>query len=153
MPLIFVFAGSQAGTGDTLGVALGFGGALAAFLLSGPSARIFPMTTRRLLSTSPQALTVGRIVGACHGRGVSGAAAGTCVRRRWWRVIGDLVQLVATVGLVLGVVGSGLGLASVFSSRFTTNAPLPGESPMKTRPGNGLSSALIQLAGFGGLEC
>ena len=63
----------------------------------------------------------------------------------------DPGQLLASVGLVLGVVGSGLGLASVFSARFTVNVPLPGESPMKTRPGNGLSTFLIQLSGFAGL--
>ena len=30
------------------------------------------------------------------------------------------------------------------------NVPLPGESPLKTKPGNGLSSVLIQMGGFVG---
>ncbi|ALV45894.1 transporter [Arthrobacter alpinus] len=152
MPLIFVFAGSQAGTGDTLGVALGFGGALAAFLVVWSiSADISYDNTAFALHIATGVDGRADRLGRAMAAGVLALPLGLVYSVVGGIVIGDVAQLVATVGLVLGVVGSGLGLASVFSARFTMNAPLPGESPMKTRPGNGLSSALIQMAGFGGL--
>lgn len=152
MPLVFVFAGSQAGSGDALGVALGFGGALAAFLVVWSiSADISYDNTAFALHIATgvdgRADRIGRALAA----GALALPLGLVYAVVGGILVKDLGQLVATVGLVLGVVGSGLGLASVFSARFTMNAPLPGESPLKTRPGNGLSTALIQMAGFCGL--
>jgi ABC-2 type transport system permease protein len=152
MPLVIVFAGAQTGSSDALGVALGFGGALAAFLVVWSiSADISYDNTAFALHIATgvdgRADRIGRALAA----GVLALPLGLVYAVVGGILVQDLGQLVATVGLVLGVVGSGLGLASVFSARFTVNAPLPGESPLKTRPGNGLSTALIQLAGFGGL--
>lgn len=152
VPLVFVFAGSQTGAGNTIGVALGFGGALAAFLV------VWSISSDISYDNTAFALHIaagvdgrtdrtGRVIAAAVlalPLGVLYAVVGAIV-------VQDFVQLLATLGLVIGVVGSGLGLSSVFSARFTMNAPLPGESPLKSRPGNGLSTALIQLAGFGGL--
>lgn len=70
--------------------------------------------------------------------------AGTAVNNAWAYLPGFL-------GLTLGLVMSGLGLASVFSAQFTFNVAAPGESPFKSRPGNNFSTVLIQLAGFAGL--
>ncbi|MHA7305508.1 transporter [Arthrobacter sp. TMN-49] len=156
LPLVFVVAGMQVATetGDTqsLGIALGLSGALAAFLVVWSiSADISYDNTAFALhiatAVSGKADRTGRAVAAAVlalPLGVLYAAIGAVLAH-------DVGQLLATVGLVLGVVGSGLGLASVFSARFTLNVPLPGESPMKSRPGGGLSSVLIQLAGFVGL--
>lgn len=156
LPLVFVFAGSQAasetGGPQPLGIALGLGGALAAYLV------VWSISSDISYDNTAFALHIATGVSGTADR--SGRAVAAAVLALplglLYAVIGaalanDPGQLLATVGLVLGVVGSGLGLASVFSARFTVNVPLPGESPMKTRPGNGLSTFLIQLSGFAGL--
>ncbi|MFQ4147336.1 transporter [Arthrobacter sp. LAPM80] len=152
VPLIFVFAGSQTGEGMPLGLALGFGGALAAFLV------VWSISSDISYDNTAFALHIATGVdgsadrtGRALAAGMLGLALGLLYAVVGGILVGDMVQLLATVGLVLGVVGSGLGLSSVFSAHFTMNAPLPGESPLKTRPGNGLASAAVQLAGFAGL--
>ncbi|KHL04926.1 hypothetical protein [Sinomonas humi] len=56
--------------------------------------------------------------------------------------------LPAYMGLALGVLLSGSGLASVVSSRFTVTVPLPGESPFKRPPGNATQTFLVQIGGL-----
>ncbi|WP_434613150.1 transporter [Arthrobacter sp. A5] len=65
-------------------------------------------------------------------------------------VHGTWAFLPGSLGLMIGTLLSGLGLVSVFSARFTFNAPAPGDSPFKSRPGNGFAAGLMQLAGFAG---
>lgn len=152
LPLIFVFAGSQAGGGSAIGLALGFGGALAAFLVVWSiSADISYDNTAFALHIATGVNGLADRTGRAVAAGVLALPLGVLYAVVGAIFAGDIGQLPATLGVVLGVVGSGLGLSSVFSSRFTSNVPLPGDSPMKTRPGNGLSTALIQLAGFAGL--
>lgn len=152
LPLVFVFAGSQFGGGTAIGVALGLGAALAAFLVVWSiSADISYDNTAFALHVATGISGLADRTGRAMAAGVLALPLGVL-----YAVVGaffakDMTQLPGTLGLVIGVVGSGLGLASVFSARFTSNVPLPGDSPLKTRPGNGFSAALIQLAGFVGL--
>ncbi|MEA5456122.1 transporter [Sinomonas sp. JGH33] len=52
------------------------------------------------------------------------------------------------LGLALGVLLSGAGLASTVSARYTVAVPLPGESPFKRAPGNRMQTLLVQLGGM-----
>jgi ABC-2 type transport system permease protein len=63
-------------------------------------------------------------------------------------ISGRWILLPAYLGLVLGVLLSGIGLASVVSSRFTVTVPLPGESPFKRPPGNTAQTFLVQFLGL-----
>lgn len=156
LPLIFVFAGSQAGgeSADvpSLGIVLGLGASFCVFLL------VWSVSSDISYDNTAFALHLATGVSGVADRSGRALAAAIvslplgvlyAVLGAW--LANDWGQLPATLGLVLGVVGSGLGLASVFSACFTSAVPLPGESPLKTRPGNGLSTVLTQLAGFIGL--
>ncbi|WP_422933569.1 transporter [Sinomonas sp. P47F7] len=66
-------------------------------------------------------------------------------------VSGRWQLLPAYLGLVFGVLLSGVGLASVVSSRFVVAVPLPGESPFKRPPGNTAQTIFVQLGGLVGL--
>ena len=152
LPLVFVFAGSQFDSGDATGLALGFGSALAASLV------VWSISADISYDNTAFALHVAAGVSGLADRTGRAVAAGVLALPLGllYAVVGaifatDAGQLPGTVGLVIGVVGSGLGLASVFSARFTMNVPLPGDSPLKTRPGNGFAAAMIQFAGFAGM--
>jgi ABC-2 type transport system permease protein len=56
--------------------------------------------------------------------------------------------LPAYLGLVVGVLLSGIGLASVVSARFTVTVPLPGESPFKRPAGNTAQTFVVQFVGL-----
>jgi ABC-2 type transport system permease protein len=56
--------------------------------------------------------------------------------------------LPAYLGLVVGVLMSGIGLASVVSARFTVTVPLPGESPFKRPAGNTAQTFVVQFVGL-----
>ncbi|MGO4384840.1 transporter [Specibacter sp. RAF43] len=152
IPLVIVFAGTQAVGMDAMGAVLGYGAALAVFLVVWSiSADISYDNTAfalHLATVLPgRADRTGRALAAgvlAVPLGLVYAVAGAAVGNDW-------AALPGTVGLVLGMAGSGLGLASVFSARFTLNVPLPGESPLKGKPGNNLAATLTQMAGFGGL--
>jgi ABC-2 type transport system permease protein len=58
-------------------------------------------------------------------------------------------RLPAVLGLALGVLFTGLGLASVVSARYTVNVPLPGDSPFKKPPGNVAQTLAVQFGGMG----
>ena len=62
---------------------------------------------------------------------------------------GDWEWLPSTVGLSLGVLFTGLGLASVVSARYTVAVPLPGDSPFKKPPGNVAQTMAVQFGGMG----
>jgi len=151
LPLVFSFAGSSAGGG--MGVAaLGFLGSFTVFLIAWSiSTDISYDNTAFALhvatGVSGKADRLGRAL-ACAvialPLGLVYVLVGAALSGQW-------AYLPGTMGLALGVAGSGLGLASVFSARFTYNVALPGESPLKSKPGNNFSSVLIQLAGFAGL--
>lgn len=148
LPLIFSFSILRTGSF----VVLNFAGAVAVFML------VWSISTDISYDNTAFALHVAT--------GVDGAAdrAGRALACAVLAVpIGVLYTLVGaglnnswaylpgTLGLTFGVLLSGLGLASVFSARFTMNAPAPGDSPFKSRPGNNFGAAAIQLAGFAGL--
>ena len=151
IPLVMVFGGSQAGGLDAVGPILSYAGAFAAFMVTWSiSSDISYDNTAFALhlatGVSGKADRTGRVMAAAVlalPLGLLFAVAGSVVAGNW-------DGFPAAVGLMAGASGAGLGLASVFSSRFTMNAPLPGESPMKSKPGNNFFTVLIQLAGFAG---
>jgi ABC-2 type transport system permease protein len=53
--------------------------------------------------------------------------------------------LPALLGLVLGLILSGMGLSSVTSARIVMPVPLPGDSPLKAKPGAQASAILSSL--------
>lgn len=62
---------------------------------------------------------------------------------------GDWEWLPAILGLSLGILLTGLGLASVVSARYTVAVPLPGDSPFKKPPGNVAQTLAVQFGGMG----
>ena len=64
---------------------------------------------------------------------------------------GDWTRLPGILGLSLGVLFTGLGLASVVSARYTVAVPLPGDSPFKKPPGNVGQTMAVQFGGMGAL--
>lgn len=151
IPLVMVFGGAQAGGLDAVGPILSYAGAFAAFMVTWSiCADISYDNTAFALhlatGVSGKADRTGRVMAAAVlalPLGLLFAIAGSIVSGNW-------SGFPPAVGLMVGASGAGLGLSSVFSSRFTMNAPLPGESPMKSKPGNNFSTVLIQLAGFAG---
>ncbi len=53
--------------------------------------------------------------------------------------------LVATVGLSLGVLATGLGVSSVVSARLLYPVPKPGESPFKSPQGAAMATMFAQM--------
>lgn len=151
IPLVMVFGGTQTAGLEAVGPILSYGGAFAAFMVAWSiSADISYDNTAFALhlatGVSGKADRTGRVMAAAVlalPLGLLFAVAGSVVA-------GDWQILPAALGMLMGAAGAGLGLASVFSSRFTMVVPLPGESPMKSKPGNNFSTLIIQLAGFGG---
>ncbi|MFC8303142.1 transporter [Specibacter sp. NPDC057265] len=149
LPLVMVFAGAQSGGLDAVGPILGYGGALATFLIAWSiSADISYDNTAFALhlatGVSGTADRTGRVWAAgvlALPMGVLFVVIGGLVSGRWESVGGML-------GLVFAAAGAGLGLASILSSRFTMNVPLPGESPMKSKPGNNFATVMVQVGGF-----
>ncbi|MDQ6740097.1 MAG: transporter, partial [Actinomycetota bacterium] len=147
LPLVFMISG--AGSGNY--AVLDFAAAIAVFLLVWSiSADISYDNTAFALhvatGVSGTADRAGRAL-ACAvlalPLGLLYALVGAAVNGTWAFLPGSL-------GLMIGTLLSGLGLVSVFSARFTFNAPAPGDSPFKSRPGNGFAAGLMQLAGFAG---
>lgn len=62
---------------------------------------------------------------------------------------GDWKWLPSLLGLSLGVLFTGVGLASVISARYTVAVPLPGDSPFKKPPGNVAQTMAVQFGGMG----
>ncbi|MDQ0276936.1 ABC-2 type transport system permease protein [Arthrobacter silviterrae] len=152
LPLVFVFASSQAAGGGSTGVVLGLGGALAAFLV------VWSISSDISYDNTAFALHLGAGVpgaadraGRAAAAGILALALGILYALAGAVISGSWALLPATLGLTIGAVGSGLGLASVFSARFTMNAPLPGDSPLKSKPGNNFSAMVVQFSGFAGV--
>ncbi|WP_427171384.1 transporter [Arthrobacter sp. 92] len=61
---------------------------------------------------------------------------------------GEWERLPGLLGLSLGVLFTGLGLASVVSARYTVVVPLPGDSPFKKPPGNVAQTMAVQFGGM-----
>lgn len=61
---------------------------------------------------------------------------------------GDWSGLPGQLGLSLGILFTGLGLASVVSARYTVAVPLPGDSPFKKPPGNVGQTLAVQFGGM-----
>lgn len=55
----------------------------------------------------------------------------------------------ALVGLALGVLGGGIGVASVSSALLVLPVPSPGDNPFRSRPGTNLSNTLQMFAVWG----
>jgi len=64
-------------------------------------------------------------------------------------VTGDWHWLPNLLGLSLGTLFTGLGLASVISARYNIAVPLPGDSPFKKPPGNVAQTLAVQAVGMG----
>ncbi|TSE15306.1 transporter [Arthrobacter sp. KBS0703] len=64
-------------------------------------------------------------------------------------ITGDWEKLPGILGLSVGVLLTGLGLASVVSARYTIAVPLPGDSPFKKPPGNVAQTLAVQFGGMG----
>ncbi|MET4003423.1 ABC-2 type transport system permease protein [Arthrobacter sp. UYCu511] len=151
IPVVLVFGGSQTGGMDAVGPILSYSGAIAAFMIAWSiSSDISYDSTAFALHLASgvcgKADRTGRVLAAAVlalPLGLLFAIAGSVVSGTW-------AQFPPAVGLIMGATGAGLGLASVLSSRFTMMAPLPGESPMKSKPGNSFATVLVQLGGFVG---
>lgn len=151
IPLVMVFGASQASGLDALGPIIGFGGAFAAFMVAWSiSADISYDSTAFALHVATGLDGRADRAGRAAAAGILALPLGLLFALAGATISGNWASLPGTVGLVLGSTGAGLGLASVLSSRFTMNVPLPGESPMKSKPGNNFSSVLVQLGGFAG---
>ncbi|MFJ5860426.1 transporter [Pseudarthrobacter sp. NPDC092439] len=61
---------------------------------------------------------------------------------------GSWAGLPGLLGLSLGILLTGLGLASVVSARYTVAVPLPGDSPFKKPPGNVAQTLAVQVIGM-----
>jgi ABC-2 type transport system permease protein len=61
---------------------------------------------------------------------------------------GEWAWLPGLTGLSLGVLFTGLGLASIVSARYTSAVPLPGDSPFKKPPGNVAQTLAVQFGGM-----
>lgn len=61
----------------------------------------------------------------------------------------DWINLPGVLGFSLGILLTGLGLASVVSARYTVAVPLPGDSPFKKPPGNVAQTLGVQFGGMG----
>lgn len=148
LPLVFMVSSLK--TGSLL--VLDFAGAIAVFLL------VWSVSSDVSYDNTAFALHIATGVDGVADRagralacavlavplGLVYTVAGTAVNNSW-------AYLPGLLGLTLGLVMSGLGLASVFSALFTFNVAAPGDSPFKSRPGNNLATMLTQFAGFGGL--
>lgn len=152
LPLVIAFALSQSLGTDSTGLIVSVFGALSVYLVTWSiSSDISYDNTAFALhlssSVSGKNDRLGRALPATIlGLGLSliFAIVGTVLSQEWWLLPGIL-------GLILGVCGAGIGLASIFSALFIMNVPLPGDSPMKSRPGGGFSQGLIQMGGMLGV--
>ncbi|MFJ4027669.1 transporter [Paenarthrobacter sp. NPDC089989] len=66
-------------------------------------------------------------------------------------ITGEWAWLPNLLGLSLGTLFTGLGLASVISARYNVAVPLPGDSPFKKPPGNVAQTLAVQGIGMGAL--
>ncbi len=151
LPLVMMFAASQSGGLASMGLILGYGGAFAAFLVawSISSDVSYDNTAFALhLATglSGRDDRTGRVMAA----GVLALPLGLLFTFAGAIASGNWAAYPGMLGLMLAATGAGLGLASIFSARFTMNVPLPGESPMKAKPGNSFLATLVQMSGFFG---
>lgn len=151
LPIVFAFASYQVSGGGVSGTVIAFGGALCAYLTA------WGISSDISYDNSAFALHVASGVSGKADRTGRALAAGilALLLGLIYAVVGVIVSkdwgiFPAMVGLIVGVTGSSLGLASYFSARFTMNVPHPGDNPMKSRPGNNLSSALMQFGGMAG---
>ncbi|WP_026555371.1 hypothetical protein [Arthrobacter sp. 35W] len=148
LPLVFVLVGVQSGSMFMLL----FAGAIATYLMC------WFISTDISYDNTAFALHVATgVSGAADRMGRALACAVIAVPLGIvYTVVGAALNdawayLPGTLGLTLALVGASLGLASVFSARFTYNVPAPGESPLKSKPGNSFSSVLVQMAGVTGV--
>src|SRR6185437_12671038 len=112
-----------------------FGGAFAAFMVAWSiSADISYDSTAFALHVATGLEGRADRAGRAAAAGILALPLGLLFALAGATISGNWASLPGTVGLVLGSTGAGLGLASVLSSRFTMNVPLPGESPMKSKP-------------------
>lgn len=152
LPLVLAFGLSQAFDGGALGSAVGLGGAISAYLVVWSiAADISYDNTAFALHIAAGVRGKDDRTGRALAAGILALTLGLVYAVVGLILSGNVMLFLATLGLTFGVVGSGLGLASVFSARFTMNVPLPGDNPMKSRPGNNLGAGLLQFGGMAGL--
>ncbi|MGG5173767.1 transporter [Pseudarthrobacter sp. J1763] len=146
MAVLFYFVGTQNGNfGQLL-----FLGPLTAFLLAWSiSSDVSYDNTAFALhvatGTAGRADRWGRVI-ACAVFAVPVTLVfvlGACAITSRWDLVWGLL------GASIGVLGSGFGLASVVSARYTTPVPHPGESPFKRPAGNTAQTMAVQFGGMG----
>ncbi|MFF5793791.1 transporter [Paeniglutamicibacter sp. NPDC012692] len=146
LPVILWFASSNSGTGSLM---LGLGPFLAILLAFSISADVSYDSTafslHVLTGVSGVADRAGRVI-ACGIFALPVTLLATILPPVF---LGRTELLPAMIGLSVGALLSGFGVASVASARFTYSVPLPGESPFKTPPGAGARMAAVQLCTFG----
>ncbi len=146
LPVILWFASSNSGTGSLM---LGLGPFLAILLAFSISADVSYDSTafslHVLTGVSGVADRAGRVI-ACGMFALPVTLLATILPPVF---LGRTDLLPAMIGLSLGALFSGFGVASVSSARFTYSVPLPGDSPFKTPPGAGARMAVVQLCTFG----
>ncbi|MCY0905361.1 transporter [Arthrobacter sp. H14-L1] len=148
IPLVFTVPALQSGS---LGI-LNFAGAIAVFFL------VWSISADISYDNTAFALHVGSGVrgradraGRALACGVLAVPLGLIYNLVGAAVNSSWIYLPALMGLTLGLALSGLGLSSVVSAWFTYNAPAPGDSPFKSRPGNNFAVLGTQLGGYVGL--
>ncbi|MET3162715.1 UNVERIFIED_ORG: ABC-2 type transport system permease protein [Arthrobacter sp. UYEF10] len=146
LPILLVFQGSRSGDYGSLA----FAAPLAAFLLAWSiSADVSYDNTAFALHVAIGVRGVADRLGralACLALALPVVlvfAVGQCFFTGGW------AELPGQLGLSLGILFTGLGLASVVSARYTVTVPLPGDSPFKKPPGNVGQTMAVQFAGMG----
>ena len=146
LPVILWFVSSNSGTGALM---LGLGPFLAILLAFSISADVSYDSTafslHVLTGVSGVADRAGRVI-AC---GLFALPVTLLAAILPPVMTGRTDLLPGLLGLSVGALLSGFGVASVASARFTYSVPLPGESPFKTPPGAGARMAVVQLCTFG----
>ncbi|WP_285725293.1 transporter [Psychromicrobium xiongbiense] len=148
LPLVTVIPGLRSGS---IGL-LAFAGAIAVYLLiwglaSDTSYDNTAFALHLATGVSGLADRLGRAVSYMVPSVILGllyAALGAALTGAW-------STFPAQLGLVFGIIFSGVGLGSVASALWIFNVPAPGDNPFKSRPGNNFAVALLQMVGLLGL--
>jgi ABC-2 type transport system permease protein len=146
LPLLMFFQGSQSGNFGFLTMM----GPLTAFLLAWSiSADVSFDSTAFALHLASGVRGLDDRLGRAAGCLVFALPTTVAFTALPFLVTGDWARLPGLMGFSLGILLSGLGLASVVSARYTVAVPLPGESPFKKPPGNVAQTMAVQFGGMG----
>ncbi|WP_426996219.1 transporter [Pseudarthrobacter sp. N5] len=146
LPVLFLFQGSQSGDFGTLAVTA----PMTAFLLA------WSISADVSYDNTAFALHLATGVRGVHDRlGRALACLAFALPVVVVLTVGQFIftggweGLPCQLGLSLGILFTGLGLASVVSARYAVAVPLPGDSPFKKPPGNVAQTMAVQFGGMG----